>query len=422
MTTRVLILSQYFWPESFRINEVAQSLRTVGCDVSVLTGQPNYPEGRVFAGYRAFATGREEFLGCPVYRVPLAPRGRATAIRLVINYLSFVVFASILGPRLLRGQRFDVILVYGISPILQAVPGMVLRRRTGGALVTWVQDLWPQSLEVTGFLRNRIALAAVAAVVRWIYRRSDLLLVQSEGFIAQVRAMSGRTPVEYHPNPGELAFSTEGHAPPGLILEPGFNVVFAGNLGTVQALDTVLAAAALLADLPSVRFVLIGSGSRSDWLSREIQRIGLRNVLMPGRFATEQMPSILSQAAALLVTLARSPIMSQTVPSKIQAYLAAGRPVIACLDGEGARVIDEAGAGISCPAEDADALAGAVRSLHSMTAAQLEQMGRNGQLYYQQHFEPGMLAARLERRFTELVSAGGRSGSGGKTGADESRR
>jgi glycosyltransferase involved in cell wall biosynthesis len=410
---KVLILTQYFWPETFRINEVAQSLKEAGCEVSILTGQPNYPEGRVFAGYRALGLGRENFAGCRVYRVPLAPRGRAKAFGLAVNYISFVLSAGIAGRWLLREQRFDVIFVYGISPILQAVPGLLLRRRTGAAVVVWVQDLWPQSLEVTGFLRNRWALALVATVVRWIYRNSDLLLVQSEGFLAPVQAMSGRVPVEYHPNPGELAFSSGAAGAPSLRLEPGFNVVFAGNLGWVQALDTVLAAASLLAGLPAVRFVLIGSGSRRDWLDGEIRRLGLTNVQLAGRFAPEQMPAILAQASALLVSLARSPTMSQTIPSKIQAYLAAGRPIIASLDGEGARVVELAAAGVACPAEDAGALAEAVRSLHAMSAPELQRLGRSGRLYYEQHFEPRMLAERLRRRFAALIATRPESGRNG---------
>jgi glycosyltransferase involved in cell wall biosynthesis len=404
---RVLILSQYFWPETFRITEVAQSLREAGCEVTVLTGQPNYPDGVVFEGYDAFGIGREEHAGCEVYRVPLAPRGRAGALRLAFNYLSFVFCAGVLGPFLLRRRKFDVIFVYGISPILQAVPGLVLRRTTGAALVVWVQDLWPQSLEVTGFLRNRRALGLVASVVRWIYRRSDLLLVQSQGFVAEVAAMAGDTPVEYHPNPGELAFSAPPAAtPPALVLQPGFNIVFAGNLGTVQALDTVLAAAALLSDLADTRFVLIGAGSRQLWLQERVKQLGLTNVQMAGRFAPEQMPGILAQASALLVSLVRSPIMSQTIPSKVQAYLAAGRPVIASLDGEGARVIMEAGAGIACPAEDAEALAAAVRELQRTSTGELELMSQNARAYYEANFEPKGLAVRLERRFAQLVGRG----------------
>ena len=401
---RVLILSQYFWPETFRINEVAQSLCEAGCEVGVLTGQPNYPDGKVFPGYHAWAAGRERYAGCTVWRLPLVPRGRGGGLRLALNYLSFVLSAGLIGPWLLRGKRFDVIFVYGISPILQALPGMVLRHSTGAALVPWVQDLWPQSLEVTGFVRNPRLLSLVASLVRWIYRRSDLLLVQSPGFVPLVRAMAGGTPVEIHPNPGELAFQSRPEGAPALVLDPGFNVVFAGNLGTVQALDTVLAAAQLLRDEAEVRFVLVGSGSRSEWLKQEVHRLGLKNVQLPGRFPPEAMPGILAQAAALLVSLTRSPIMSQTVPSKIQAYLAAARPVIAALDGEGARVVEEAGAGLACPAQDAVALAESVRRLCAASVQDRQRMGENGRRYYEQQFEPNMLAQRLVQRFAQLTA------------------
>ncbi len=404
---RVLIVSQYFWPETFRINEVAKSLRDAGCEVSVLTGQPNYPDGQVFTGYRAWSIRREAHEGIPIHRVPLAPRGRAGTWKLIANYLSFVIGASLIGPWLLRGQRFDVVFVYGVSPILKIFPALAVRRFTGGALVTWVQDLWPQSLQVTGFVRNPRVLAIVASVVRWLYRHSDLVLVQSQGFVPLVAAMSGGTPVEYHPNPGELAFLADPEGAPALALEPGFNVLFAGNLGTVQALDTVLAAAQMLNDDPGIRFVLIGSGSRTEWLRREVQRLGLTNVQLPGRFPPQAMPAILAQASALLVSLTRDPVLSQTVPSKIQAYLATGRPVIASLDGEGARVIEEANAGVVCPAEDSAALAAAVRALRSRSPQELNRMGSAGRGYYLKHFEPGMLAQRLAQRFTALMATSG---------------
>ena len=244
-TVKVLVLSQHYWPETFRINEVVESLQKAGCCVSVLTGQPNYPDGAIFPGYRAMGVGAQMHdAGYMVYRVPVAPRRQGRAVQLISNYLSFLVSASLLGPWLLRGQRFDVIFVYGISPILQAIPGVVLKRFKRAALVTWVQDLWPQSLEATGFVRNRRILTAVAVLVRWIYRRCDLLLVQSQAFVRPVQSMADKTPVKYHPNPGELAFTqTQSLAPPALVLEQGFNVVFAGNLGTVQALGTLLDAA-----------------------------------------------------------------------------------------------------------------------------------------------------------------------------------
>lgn len=402
---KVLVLSQHYWPETFRINEVVESLQQAGCSVSVLTGQPNYPDGAIFPDYRAMGMGPQlHEAGYMIYRVPVSPRRQGRAMQLISNYLSFLVSASLVGPWLLRGQHFDVIFVYGISPILQAIPGVVLKRFKRAALVTWVQDLWPQSLQATGFVRDRRILALVGGVVRWIYRHSDLLLVQSRGFVSVVQAMASKTPIEYHPNPGELAFGQALPAgAPAFRLDPGFNVVFAGNMGTVQALDTLLQAAELLLPHLNVRLVLVGSGSRSEWLRQQIAQRGLLNVHLPGRFEPEDMPGILAQASALLVSLTSSPILSQTVPSKVQAYLAAGRPIIASLDGEGARVVEEAGAGLACPAEDAPALAQVILRLRAMPEAELKRMGDSGRRYYQQHFEPTMLAKRLVQHFEKLV-------------------
>ena len=403
---RILVLSQYYWPESFRITEVVESLRRVGCHVTVLTAQPNYPQGKVFDGYRACGFGAQQNdAGYSIYRVPLVPRGRGSAVGLVANYLSFIFSAGVLGPWLLRRHRFDVIFVYAPSPILQTIPAVWLAWLKGARLVTWVQDLWPQSLEATGFVRNRHMLDMVAVLVRWIYRRNDLLLVQSQAFIPPVKVMADKTPVLYHPNPGELAFSqAQPIGMPALSLESGFNVVFAGNLGTVQALGTVLDAAELLLPHADVRMVLVGSGSRSEWLQQEVLRRQLDNVQLAGRFAPTVMPGILAQASALLVSLVRSPIMSLTVPSKVQAYLAAGKPIIAALDGEGARVLEESGAGVSCPAEDAVALAQAVLRLRDMPSDELQRMGESGLIYYKQNFDPAALAAKLVQHFSQVLA------------------
>ena len=385
---------------------MVESLQGVGCHITVLTGQPNYPQGKVFDGYHAGGFGEQPHdLGYKIFRVPLVPRGRASAGRLVGNYLSFVLSVCVLGPWLLRKQSFDLVFVYAPSPITQAIPAMWMALLKRAKLVTWVQDLWPQSLEATGFVRNRRLLSLADVMVRWIYRHCDLLLVQSEAFIPPVKEMAGKTPVQYHPNPGEVAFSqADSLGPAALVLEPGFNVVFAGNLGTVQGLGTVLDAAELLLPHSDVRIVLVGSGSRSEWLHQEVVRRQLGNVRLVGQFPIEAMPGILAQASVLLVSLARSALMSQTIPSKVQAYLAAGKPIIASLDGEGARVVEASGAGVSCPAEDAGGLAEALLRLRATPPDELQRMGEAGQIYYKLHFDPAMLAAKLVQHFTTVLA------------------
>jgi glycosyltransferase involved in cell wall biosynthesis len=293
-----------------------------------------------------------------------------------------------------------------MSPFTQSVSAIWLGKLKKAKVVIWVQDLWPESLEATGFVKNKTVLGAVAGVVSWIYRHCDLLLVQSKGFVSSVQSMAGNTPIKYHPNPGELAFNHTASSAqvPAVLLSKGFNVVFAGNLGTVQALDSVLDTAEQLKEHADIKIVLVGSGSLTAWLESEIKRRNLQNVSMPGRFPIEAMPSILGQASALLVSLCRDPIISKTIPSKIQVYLAAGKPIIASLDGEGARVVEESGAGVACSAENASALAQAILKLHAMPVQQLELMGRKGVDYYQQHFEPVMLAQRLRQHFSSLLS------------------
>ena len=396
---RVLIFSQHYWPESFHINDVALSLKEAGCQVSVLTGQPNYPGGHIHPGYKALRWGPEQHpAGYTIYRVPLVPRGSGRATRLALNYISFLVSALLLAPWLLRGARFDVVFVYGTSPILQAIAAVAIKRVKRATLVTWVQDLWPDSLAVTGHVKNKRLLAVVAGVVRWIYHRCDLLLVQSESFRESVTRMAGGTPVAVHHNTSASTAPASAEMQ-SVRLKPGFNIVFAGNLGTAQALDTVLDAAALLGPHSGIRWVLIGSGVRSDWLAEQISARGLSQVELLGRFAPSAMPAIFSQADALLVSLGKGEALAMTIPSKTQAYLAAGRPVLASMDGEGARVVLASGAGFAAPAEDAAALADAARRMQALTQTERQQMGRSGQIYFQQHFEQGRLTKALIAHF-----------------------
>ncbi len=403
---KVLLLSQHFWPESFRINEVAQSLIEQGCEVTVLTGKPNYPEGRIYVGYRIWGVQRESRQDLCIVRVPLWPRGSGSGLRLVLNYLSFIASTVVLGPWALRGQRFDVIFVYGTSPILQVLGAIALKRIKGVPLVTWVQDFWPDSLQVTGFVTNRIVLNAVAALVRWIYRRNNLLLAQSPGFVEPLRAMAGGTPVVYHPNPASRFDPAATDAVSGdtaLRLKPGFNIVFAGNLGHAQALNQVLLAAELLGPKSGIRWTLIGSGACSTALAEQVHTRGLSDrVELPGRFEPAQMPAIFEQADALLVSLRNNPATSRTVPSKVQTYLTVGRPILAALDGEGAELIRQSGAGICCAAEDSRALSDAALALRDLSAAERQRMALAGQRYAREHFSPELLARRLIEHFVNV--------------------
>jgi len=388
---RILVLSQYFWPESFIINDVVLTLHEQGHEVVVATGKPNYPDGKLFEGYRLWGTQREHYQGkVEVLRVPLWPRGEGGARNLIFNYLSFVLSGLLFLPWMLRKREFDAILVFAPSPITQAIPAIALKWLKKARLAVWVQDLWPESLSATGFVKNERLLKMVGWMVRCIYRHCDSVLVQSRAFIEPVARYASREKIHYYPNSLDVR-------PPRMVmpipvelselLEGYFCVVFAGNLGTAQALETIVQAAVHLRDDPQIRLVLVGSGSRLAWLKAQQQAHGLENLVLPGRFPMESMPQIFERASALLVSLNDEEAFAQTVPSKIQAYLAAGRPIIACLNGEGARVVSEARAGLSSAAEKVLPLVANIRCMKALGDAERAAMGRSGKAYFDTHFE-----------------------------------
>jgi glycosyltransferase involved in cell wall biosynthesis len=393
---RVLIISQYFWPESFRINEVAKTLLEKGVEVEVLTGKPNYPRGEIFPGYRAWGCQREAYQGMKINRIPLLARGRG-GWRLALNYLSFVVSGLLFAPWMLRKKNFDVIFVYAPSPILQAIPALFLGWLKGCPVVLSVQDLWPESLSATGHVRNRTILKLVEYVVRFIYRHADLLLVQSRAFEKPVHALAPNTPIAYYPNSVDVSFAVpvKGELPTIAGLGEGFSVMFAGNIGAAQAVGVIVEAAELLKEYSDIHFIVLGDGSSRAWMLAEVQKRGLSNLDLPGRYPVETMPGFMQKASVLLVTLANQPIFAATVPNKVQAYMAAGRPIIACLNGEGARLVVEAGAGLATPAEDARALADTILRLYGLAPGERETMGDNGRRYYQEHFNHDRLIDQL---------------------------
>jgi len=402
---KILIFNQYFWPESFRINEISCALKARGHEVEVMTGKPNYPEGKFFSGYCALGVKKESWRGIPIYRIPMLARGNRGAIKLALNYLSYITSGLLLAPWLLRKEKYDVIFVYGVSPIFQAIPASFLGWLKGTPVVLWVQDLWPQSAEATGYVKSPFLLNLLEKFVRFTYAHTDLLLVQSEAFIAPVSKLAPNISIAYYPNSVEKEFySPQAISAPHIeSLQSGFTVLFAGNVGTAQAMETIVTAAEKLQSYTEIKIVILGSGSKSDWVAERIVEKRLTNLYLEGRFPVEAMPILMRQASALLVTLTDQPIFELTVPNKIQAYLAVGKPVIACLNGEGARIVAEAKAGIAVRAEDGEGLANAIVKLYEMSAPEREQMGVNGRAYFKQHFDEDMLTTELIKHFEKLT-------------------
>ncbi|WP_424627536.1 glycosyltransferase family 4 protein [Bradyrhizobium sp. SYSU BS000235] len=402
----ILVVSQHFWPENFRINALVGALHDAGCRVTVLTGQPNYPDGKIFPGYGAWRIGMQTHpAGYPIMRVPVVPRGSGSALRLGLNYLSFIGTSILFGGWKLRKSRFDVVFVYGPSPALQALTGVYFGAIHRIPLIFWVQDLWPESLSSTGYVRNRFILGGVAKIVNWIYRRCDLILVQSRSFLAHVTSVSGSTPVIYYPNPGDVKSdpAVVGTFDPVRIPD-GFNVVFAGNVGTVQSVDTILDAAGHLASAPDVNIVILGNGSKFDWTAEEVKKRSLSNVHLLGRVGPDAAIEAMSRSDALLITLNDSEGLNRTVPSKLSTYLGVGKPVLASMNGEGADIVKASGAGIVCKAENAEELAKAILQMRDMPKEARHAMGLAGRRWYDKHFELGTLTHTLIHHFRETAA------------------
>ncbi|WP_070886312.1 glycosyltransferase family 4 protein [Pseudomonas argentinensis] len=399
---KILLVTQYFWPETFIVNDLAKTLVAQGHEVQVFTGKPNYPEGQIFAGYTAHGCDRELYANqIPVFRAPLRPRGRG-AIGLVLNYLSFVINGIRFFPKALQteGTPYDVIFVFAPSPILSALPAILLKWKTKAHLAVWVQDLWPESLRATGFVKNRFALWCVGVLVRALYGCSDTLLIQSRAFKASVMRYANAEKIIYYPNcyvQSGFQTTAKTQVPAELLalMEQNFCLVFAGNLGTAQSLETLVDAATRLKHLPKCKLIIVGAGSMYAWLEAQKAALDLDNMHLVGRFPSDEMPQFFSRAAGLLVTLRKSEVFSLTIPSKLQAYLAAGRPIIAALDGEGARIVEEAGAGFCCAAEDGVGLARAIEKLFHMPAVERTQLGGFGQSYFAENFDMNSQGRRL---------------------------
>jgi len=397
---KILIVSQYFWPETFCISELAASLKERGHEVEVLTGVPNYPSGRRFEGYGRFGQKEQIYRNIKIHRVPLITRGRGRTIRLVLNYLSFVVSACLLGPWLCR-DRYDVIFVYEPSPVTVCLPALLLKWLRKIPVIFWVQDLWPESISATGAINSAFILNLVSRLVRFIYSRCDRILVQSEAFRAPIERL-GADPrkIEYYPNNAEALYVPtvlDAEAPERMEFPKGFCVMFAGNIGAAQDFETILAAAELLKGHRGIHWVIVGDGRQFAWVKAEVQRRVLEETVhLLGRRQPSVMPRYFALADVMLVTLRKDPIFALTIPAKIQAYLACGKPVLAGIDGEGARIVNAAQAGLTCPAEQPEVLANCVLEFYRMDPAERQAMGINGRAYCERHFNPHLLIERLE--------------------------
>ncbi len=397
---KILIISQYFWPENFRINDLVSGLRERGHSITVLTGLPTYPEGKIYPGYGMFKNRKQSYFGANIYRIPILPRGNGGSLRLILTYISFMLNACILGPFYCK-EKFDIIF-FTYSPFSEGIPAILLKFIKKIPIIYWVQDLWPDSLEVTNAIKSRRILNFVDLIIQFIYKMCDCILVQSQGFIPMVsKKKVSQDKIIYFPNSAEDLYKP---IPPnfntseGRMMVDGFRTMFAGNIGVAQDFNTIIKAAEILKHYSEIHWIILGDGRMHSWVESEVKKRELSNNFhLLGYFPIEKMPIFFSFADVMLVTLKDELIFSLTIPGKVQSYLACGKPIIAALKGEGARVINEANAGIVCIPEDPVSLSESVLKMYNMSAEQREILGKNGRIYFESNFERNILLDRLEK-------------------------
>jgi glycosyltransferase involved in cell wall biosynthesis len=397
---KILYVSQYFYPETFRGNDIVFDLVSKGHDVTVLTGKPNYPLGFFYKGYKFWGIQNEQIHGANVIRIPTISRGKGGAARLILNYFSFILF-SFFPARFKVDTDFDIIFVQQLSPVTMALPAIwALKRNKKAKLYLWVLDLWPESVTSTSGFSNGFVIGLLDKVVRYIYSKADIILVSSKLFEGSIKLRSDNKKIMYFPNWAESLYENpeikkDLELP---VLPNGFNIMFAGNIGEAQDFETILKAANLT-KTESINWVLIGEGRKLNWVKSQVKDQDLHNVYIFGRYPIEKMPAFFQSADVMLLTLKKSPISELTVPAKLQAYMASGKIILGAINGEAKSIINNNNIGLASESGDFNSLSSNAIFLKNLTTPQKILFESNSKNLYFKEFSKNMLLNKLEDMF-----------------------
>ena len=395
---KILIVSQYFWPETFRINDLAYELYNQGYKIEVLTGKPNYPTGSYYEGYSFFTHNEDDYKGFKIYRVPIISRGNGNGLRLILNYLSFVFNSSLFV--LFSRKKYDITFTFAVSPITQAFPALLHKKLYKSSAIIWLQDLWPESITAAGKIKNPYILRQLLRMVQFIYRYSDKILIQSEAFETSVlEKCNVKKKIYYFPYWAEDLFLDNSLIENGknsIILPNGFKIMFAGNIGESQDFEAIINAAEITKVNPEIKWIIIGDGRKKIWAETEAKKKNLEStVLFLGRYPIEEMPRFFEQADIMLISLKNEPIFTLTIPSKIQSYMAFGKPILSMMNGIGSQIIDEAKCGYTVSAGDYTNLADKAMIAFAESKESLIIKGNNAKKYYLKNFSKEILLEKL---------------------------
>ena len=398
---KILVVCQYYFPEPFRITDICETLVQRGHQVTVLTGLPNYPEGRVLDEYRRGRRKIETLNNVKIMRSFEIGRGNSH-LKLFLNYVSFAVSASLKA--LFMKEEYDVVFVNQLSPVMMSFPAMVYKKKYNKKMLLLCLDLWPDSLASGGVRNGSIIYEVFLRISRWIYKSADLILVTSNMFKDYFQNTLGLpiTNIEHLPQYAEDLFSkrVNPNEAGGNDSIEGYNFVFAGNIGDIQSVETIIMAAKELDTHRNITFHIVGDGSKLEECRKLAISFSLTNVIFHGRKSVIEMPYFYSMANAMLITLKNNRVLSYTLPGKIQSYMAAGKPVLGAINGETSYVIKDANCGFCCEAEDYKEFAKII--LQFCTSDNKEQMALNAQQYYINNYSKERFIARLENALISL--------------------
>lgn len=393
---KILVICQYYKPEPFRISDICEEMVRRGHEVQVVTGYPNYPEGILYDGYGKGKHIDEIINGVKVHRCFTVPRKTGTAKRM-LNYYSYVASSVkyVLSNKCTAsdGKQFDVVFCNQLSPVMMAHAAIVYKKKYKVPVIMYCLDLWPESLIAGGIIRESVIYKYYHHVSKMIYRQMDKILISSRMFSKYLKNEFeiGEENIEYLPQYAEGIFE---QIPPKT--ETGiFDFMFAGNIGEVQSVETILKAAEKLKEYP-VKFHIVGGGTDLDRLKKIKENKKLENVIFYGRRPLEEMPSFYEKADAMLITLAADPVLSLTLPGKVQSYMVVGRPIIAAINGETASIINEAECGYCGNAEDMEKLADNILKFIKVTEEERKVWAQNARKFYELNFEKSRFMDTLE--------------------------
>lgn len=399
---KILFVCQYFYPEVFRGNDIAFHWAEEGHDVHVVCGIPNYPDGVFHEGYGWFKRRHEVINGVKVTRLPIIPRGKDNKIMLMLNYFSYLFVAWVWMLCHAMFHKYDRVFVQQLSPVVMSAPGVLYKRLRKVPLYTWVLDLWPESLTAAGGINNKYVLGFFKHFVKSEYKHSDKILISSRSFEKSILEYGPyKDKIVYYPQWSDVASPSEELKVKSEKLPElpgGFKLMFAGAVGEAHGFECTMQAALLTKEHKDIKWIIVGDGRKLEWVRGFVKEHGLEdNVYTLGRFPAETMPWFFKQADVMLVTLSNDPLFSLYAPAKISSYMAAAKPIVAVLNGEGAEVIKDADCGWSLPAGDAEGFAKLVVELSHMEKKILEDKGANALMYYKEHFVKEKSLAKLDK-------------------------